>query len=630
MVSAAWSAAAAEDPSKILAPAERMKIEHLRVVHEAREKFAKERSTSHIMPNGIYEDFRAALNVHASEAELPEAIAAARKDGVKVLAVSGAALKKPGLDDGLLLLPATESGGDLEIGSSAPSFLSSTLQFRGVPKTDLPESYKGFQICTLQGCQWMMWEKLNRQDDAAWARLKDGFKKFPEEFFTAGQLYDSEAISLWDNALAQRPFCCVANNAETQYGTVKGERFGSFDLDFRAISTHVLAREFSEKEIRKSLAIGRSYVSYDWLADPTGFIFGAGSLLGTFVMGDSVPYYVGSVKLGVFSPLPAHLRILREGKIVAEGDGNQLLFDTKETGTFRCEAWLKVDGELRPWVISNPIYLQGLSLASATVLKIPDYRASPDVRVENGVTYIAGQKEDEAKHKLDIYRPKEMPKDKKTLPVLMFVHGGSWRTGDRSQYGPLGNFLAKNGIVAFIPSYRLAPQNKFPAQIEDVAAAFKYTVEHCAEFGGDPERIYVAGHSAGGHLAGLLTFDTRYLAEQKISPRSIKGAICLSGVYDLVAIGDSQASVFGSDKDARRDASPLFHVKAPAPRMLISCCQHDYLSLPQQAKDFFNAVKAAGADAEFLYVPDENHISEMINVMEPEDLTGKAILKFVR
>ena len=88
--------------------------------------------------------------------------------------------------------------------------------------------------------------------------------------------------------------------------------------------------------------------------------------------------------------------------------------------------------------------------------------------------------------------------------------------------------------------------------------------------------------------------------------------------------------MFGNDKDVRRTASPLTHVKAPAPRMLISCCQHDYLSLPQQAKDFYKAVKAIGADAEFLFVPNENHISEMINVMEPEDLTGKALLRFIK
>src|SRR6185503_14299253 len=93
-------------------------------------------------------------------------------------------------------------------------------------------------------------------------------------------------------------------------------------------------------------------------------------------------------------------------------------------------------------------------------------------------------------------------------------------------------------------------------------AAFAWVVEHIAEFGGDPSRIYVAGHSAGGHLAGVLSLDERALKVHKLTPKAIRGTIAMSGVFDLLAIGDSQASVFGTNKDVRRDASPLYSIKA--------------------------------------------------------------------
>src|SRR5206468_1844732 len=159
-------------------------------------------------------------------------------------------------------------------------------------------------------------------------------------------------------------------------------------------------------------------------------------------------------------------------------------------------------------------------------------------------------------------------------PVLFFIHGGAWKSGDRSYYPPLGNRYAREGYATVVPSYRLAPKNPHPAQIEDVAAAFAWTVNHIAQYSGDTNRIYVGGHSAGGHLAALLTLDERALVAYQLSPKCIRGVLALSGVYDL-ASGESQESVFGKDPKVRRAASPLFQVKAPAPPFLVAYCQWD-------------------------------------------------------
>ena len=180
-----------------------------------------------------------------------------------------------------------------------------------------------------------------------------------------------------------------------------------------------------------------------------------------------------------------------------------------------------------------------------------------------------------------------------------------------------------------MPSYRLAPKHPHPAQIEDAAAAFAWTVQHVAEYGGDTNRIYVAGHSAGGHLAALLSLDEHYLAPYQLSPKNIRGVLALSGVYDLTS-GENLNTAFGENAQSRKDASPLFHVKAKAPPFLVTYCQWDYFSLPAQAKDFSQALRKAGALVELVYVPGQNHISEMLNITSDKDLTVAAALKFMK
>jgi acetyl esterase/lipase len=215
------------------------------------------------------------------------------------------------------------------------------------------------------------------------------------------------------------------------------------------------------------------------------------------------------------------------------------------------------------------------------------------------------------------------------LPVLFFIHGGAWKSGDRSNYVPLGNRYAKEGVITVVPSYRLAPKHPHPAQIEDAAAAFAWTVRHIAEYGGDTNRIYAAGHSAGGHLVALLSLDTDYLAKYQLSPKALRGVLAWSGVYNL-AIGESQESVFGKDMQGRRAASPLFYVKAGAPPFVVTYCQWDYFSLPGQALEFYHALRQAGVEAELVYVPHESHISEMLSVTRAKDLTVTSALKFMQ
>ncbi len=229
---------------------------------------------------------------------------------------------------------------------------------------------------------------------------------------------------------------------------------------------------------------------------------------------------------------------------------------------------------------------------------------------------------DNGKQKLDLY----LPAGKMNFPVMIFLHGGAWRIGDRSMYRKIGEHFSRQGIGVVIPSFRLAPLHRHPAQIEDVAAAFAWTVRNIASHGGDASRIYIVGHSSGGHLASLLALDGRYLAALGLSPRKIAGVVSMSGVYSISRFEWH----FGRTGRARKEASPLEHVKAGAPPFLIMYCQWDYVTLAGQAKKFYKALLKAGVKSELLRLPGKNHINEVFAIAKEDDRGAKAIARFVR
>src|SRR4030095_6088428 len=130
-----------------------------------------------------------------------------------------------------------------------------------------------------------------------------------------------------------------------------------------------------------------------------------------------------------------------------------------------------------------------------------------------------------------------------------------------------------------------------------------------------------------GHLAALLALNSTFLEKYGISPRVIRGVVALSGVYDLLA-SESQESVFGRDQATRKEASPLYHVASPAPAFLVTCCQWDYPTLPDQAKRFHSALREARIPSELVFVPRQSHISEMISVPNTGDPTAEAVINF--
>ena len=132
---------------------------------------------------------------------------------------------------------------------------------------------------------------------------------------------------------------------------------------------------------------------------------------------------------------------------------------------------------------------------------------------------------------LDVYKPSST--GDKRRPVVVFFYGGGWSSGRREDYRFVGRRLAEAGIVAVVADYRTWPATGFPGFVEDGARAVAWARANAADFGGDPERLYVAGHSAGAQIAALIGSDPRYLRAHGLQPHTLAGVIGLSGPYDF-------------------------------------------------------------------------------------------------
>lgn len=233
------------------------------------------------------------------------------------------------------------------------------------------------------------------------------------------------------------------------------------------------------------------------------------------------------------------------------------------------------------------------------------------------------------KNKLDLF----LPKDRKDFPVLFFVHGGGWRTGDKNKYlgfySNVGLFLARHGIGAVVTNYRLSPAVQHPEHIKDVAKAFAWTYRNIAKYGGRPDQIFACGHSAGGHLVALLATDESYLKAEGLTRAALKGVIPISGVYDVSPPLGLFDTVFGKDDAVRKLASPLAHVAAGLPPFLIIYADKDFLTCDKVSEALCAALKGKNCPASTLEVKDRNHITVLARLTTAEDPAGKAILDFI-
>lgn len=236
-----------------------------------------------------------------------------------------------------------------------------------------------------------------------------------------------------------------------------------------------------------------------------------------------------------------------------------------------------------------------------------------------------GKQENKDRQKLDIY----CPKGQKDFPVVLFVHGGSWRWGNKYMFAYIGEAFAKIGIGMVICNYSLSPEAQHPTHIKDVAKAFAWTFENIAKYGGKADRLFVCGHSAGGHLVSLLATDPEYLKVENRTPADIKGVISISGVYNIDASYRVFHETFGKDEALCKKASPLTHVAGKHPPFLIAYGDDDFPTLDVMAKDMHAALKKVDSPSELLLCKRRDHFTIILDLVNPEDSLNKAFREFV-
>lgn len=181
------------------------------------------------------------------------------------------------------------------------------------------------------------------------------------------------------------------------------------------------------------------------------------------------------------------------------------------------------------------------------------------------------------------------------LPVVMFIHGGSWASGDPQDYRFIARTLCAQGYAVVLAGYRLYPQARYPAMLEDGAAALRWVHDNAAQHGGDPRRIALMGHSAGAYNAVMLTLDRQWLQRVGLGNGVIRGTVSLAGPFDFLPF-DSKATIdsFGDAPDAAR-TQPINFVRADAPPLLLVTGDADTRVRPRNTKALARLLTKAGA-----------------------------------
>lgn len=281
-------------------------------------------------------------------------------------------------------------------------------------------------------------------------------------------------------------------------------------------------------------------------------------------------------------------------------------------------------------------------LAVAGVVLAPSWRnyylRRSTVRVVEDVAYLPGHTD--SKHRLDLYLPRI---GAPPWPVVVFVHGGFWRPFDRRMFQPftglhgcVGVALANRGVATAVVSYRQRPEAaSIQDAIDDVAHAVRYVIDNIGREGGNPHRVYIVGHSAGGLFTALLGVEPEHLANAGVPAGSVRGFMLLSAPYDLARLVTFSAENLAAkvrasvnQEDIER-YSPERHVRPGQQPMLLLVGGNEETPMIAEQRSMAEAIRAVGGDVTSVEIPGANHMDLVMDLSQPEDRTLSELLTFI-
>lgn len=202
-------------------------------------------------------------------------------------------------------------------------------------------------------------------------------------------------------------------------------------------------------------------------------------------------------------------------------------------------------------------------------------------------------------------------------PVIVFTHGGGWNWGDPGDYGFIARSFASEGYVVVLTGYRLFPQARYPAMLEDLAAAVAWADANIARFGGDPARMVLMGHSAGAYNSLMLGLDKQWLESEGLDADTLAGVVSLAGPADFYPF-DKQSSInsFGQAPDPQA-TQPVNYARADAPPMLLVHGGADTTVRIRNPKALERAMTAVGGQVETAYFPEMGHNDVLLKLVSP-------------
>jgi acetyl esterase/lipase len=219
---------------------------------------------------------------------------------------------------------------------------------------------------------------------------------------------------------------------------------------------------------------------------------------------------------------------------------------------------------------------------------------------------------DGPRQRLDVYAPASA--ETELRPVIVFFYGGSWNSGSRSGYAFVGRALAARGFVTIIPDYRLVPEVVYPGFVLDGANAVRWVRTHVRDYGGDPGRIVLVGHSAGAYIAAMLAVDERWLGPDRAA---VRGLVGLAGPYDFApfTVGAS-IQAFGDWRNPA-ETQPVFWASSGDPPALLLAGDRDTIVRPRNSAALAAKLRAGGVPVEVKRYPRVGHIGIVTAIAKP-------------